>query len=916
MIHGQGGVGKTTIAQIAFNANFNDFEGSSFLEDIARVSKQDNNGLIRLQRKLILDISGYEVGEIYSASEGMAKIRDVIGPRRILLVLDDVEEMEHLGGLFDHPEWFCPGSKIIITTRNRQLQKIHLFQREFKVKELDEEESTKLFSLLVFDQTLPLKGYEEVSYKFVKYSGGLPLALNILGPLLRGEEDIEIWEDKLQTLEKYPNQRIHVVLKLSFDSLENEDERNLFLHIAIFFVGRGEKYAFKILKACGVYTKAGFQNLTNKCLVSVGRHKMLKMLKMHRLVQEMGREIVRQESVNEPGLRSRLWDHKETLHMLQKNKGTTSVKALKLAFPAPTSVTFKENHIQPVSSGIGLASILSPTPLRHVALNLESIQTDAFTKLENLNLLELSYVQLKGGYADFSKEIKWLHWRGCPLESIPEDLELYEMAVLDMQNSQLIKVWEDNKLLGALRILNLSHSLCLRSTPDLSNATGLEQIVLEGCVNLVKIHDSIGSLRNLYYLNLKGCKNLRRLPNTIDKLDSIKKVNFSGCCLLFTPPNLMESSIILAGNMNQKVSRLPIEILSSPFSLINLFPAIKELNLSNCGISRDDVFDSLSVLPSLEILDLSYNPIRRIRKDLGWLKILKLCNCEYLQSIPQLPGQVHLYAHDCVSKETVIYHELGQPYVKAIECPNLVAIENVLMLEPITKLDADKAKYMGYSKLESFQINTLLPGGGVDNGFFVGVYQCGIYSIFLDGDHLLEDWFTVTNLGSEILYTIPRFPDHPIRAFNVCCMFEYGSHPFEEYMAIPHLCIENLTTMCKWLYFPAVRPIYPRKFIGGILVTWLTHWSVMLHRNVRAGDELKVSFQPNQGVPIKCGINIVYEVDEEDTDIETSNPNPIMSDNCLTSVYRDIFRTVDLSEFERQDQPGTYILGDRRPMNL
>ncbi|CAM8979795.1 unnamed protein product [Rhodiola kirilowii] len=719
VIHGQGGIGKTTIAQIAFNANSNDFDGSSFLEDIARVLKQDN-GLIRLQKKLISDISGYKVGEIYSASEGMSKIRDVICPKRILLVLDDVEEMEHLGGLFDHPEWFCTGSKIIITTRNRQLRKIRLFQREFKVNELDEEESTKLFSLLVFDQALPLKGYEEVSYKFVKYSGGLPLALCILGPLLRGEEDIEIWEDKLQKLEKCPNQRIHVVLKLSIDSLEDEDDRNLFLHIAVFFVGRGEEYAFKILKACGVYTKAGFQNLANRCLVSVSGKKLM----MHQLIQELGREIVRQESVNEPGLRSRLWDHKETLHMLQKNKGTTSVKGLKLAFPAPKSVTFKENHIQPVSSGIGLASILSPTPSRHVTSNSESIQTDAFAKLENLNLLELSYVQLKGGYADFPKEIKWLQWRGCPLESIPEDLELYEIVVLDMQNSQLIKAWEDNKLLKELRILNLSHSCCLRSTPDFSNANKLEWIILEGCVNLVKIHDSIGSLRNLYYLNLKDCKNLRRLPNTIDKLDSIKEVNLSGCCILFTPPNFMESSIILAGNMNQKLSRLPIDILSSPFSSINLFPSIVKLNLSHCGISLDDVFDSLSGLSSLENLDLSNNPIRRIRKDLrtlARLRKLTLIGCQYLRSISQLPGRLRLFAPNCLSLERIEYQKnpfLEDAYVTAQNCPKLAAIENVIMIEPITKLDADKAKYMGYSKLESFQINTLLPGGGVDYGLF------------------------------------------------------------------------------------------------------------------------------------------------------------------------------------------------------
>ncbi|KAL9685589.1 hypothetical protein QQ045_023040 [Rhodiola kirilowii] len=906
VIHGQGGIGKTTIAQIAFNVNFNDFDGSSFLEDIARVSKQDN-GMIRLQRKLISDILGYKVGEIYSASEGMAKIRDVIGSKRILLVLDDVEEMEHLGGLFDHPEWFCPGSKIIITIRNRQLQKkIHLFQREFKVNKLNKKESTELFSLLVFNQALPLKGYEEVSYKFVEYSGGLPLALRILGHLLCGEEDIEIWEDNLQKLEKGCGvyTKIHVVLKLSFDSLEDEDDRNLFLHIAIFFIGRDEEYAFKILKACGVYTKAGFQNLVNRCLVSVSGKRLM----MHQLIQEMGREIVRQESVNEPGLRSRLWDHKETLYMLQKNKGTASVKGLKLAFPAPKSVTFKENHIQPVSSGIGLASILSPTPLRRVASNLESIQTDAFAKLENLNLLELSYVQLKGGYVDFPKEIKWLQWRGCPLKSIPEDLELYEMAVLDMQNSRLIKAWEDNKLLRALRILNLSHSLCLRSTPDLSNANGLEWIILEGCINLVKIHDSIGSLRNLYNLNLKGCKNLRRLPYTIDKLDSIKRVNLSGCCLLFIPPNLMESSIILAGNMNQKVSQLPVDILSSPFSSINLFPFIVKLNLNDCGISHDDVFDSLSGLSSLKKLYLDGNPIRSIRKDLRTLprlRILILGWCKHLRSISQLPGRVRLYVDNCPSLERIEYQKnpyAEDGYVRAFDCPKLVAVENVLMLEHITKLDADKAKYIGYSKLESFQSSTLLAGGGFDNGLSKGVYHCGIYSIFLDGDHLLEDWFTVTNLGSEILYTVPRLPDHPIRAFNVCCVFECGSEiECGSYIrSRGRLQIENLTTMSKWLHYPAVFPLHFRLH-KGTEITWLTHWSVMLHRDVRVGDELEVSFKWCVDVPIKCGINIVYEVDEEDTDIETSNPYPIMSDNCLASVYHDIFRIVDLSEFERQD---------------
>ena len=40
---------------------------------------------------------------------------------------------------------------------------------------------------------------------------------------------------------------------------------------------------------------------------------------MHQLVQEMGREIVRQESPKELGERSRLWNHKDSFNVLREN---------------------------------------------------------------------------------------------------------------------------------------------------------------------------------------------------------------------------------------------------------------------------------------------------------------------------------------------------------------------------------------------------------------------------------------------------------------------------------------------------------------------------------------------------------------------------------------------------------------------
>ncbi|XP_042969550.1 disease resistance protein RPP2B-like isoform X2 [Carya illinoinensis] len=54
---------------------------------------------------------------------------------------------------------------------------------------------------------------------------------------------------------------------------------------------------------------------------------------MHDLLQEIGPEIVCDESREEPGQRSRLWAWKDVLHVLNNNTGTEQVKGIVLDFP-------------------------------------------------------------------------------------------------------------------------------------------------------------------------------------------------------------------------------------------------------------------------------------------------------------------------------------------------------------------------------------------------------------------------------------------------------------------------------------------------------------------------------------------------------------------------------------------------------
>ncbi|GKA95060.1 disease resistance protein RML1A-like protein isoform X1, partial [Tanacetum coccineum] len=53
-------------------------------------------------------------------------------------------------------------------------------------------------------------------------------------------------------------------------------------------------------------------------------------LKMHSLIQDMGRELVRQESPHKPWRRSRLWDHDESFKVLKRKKGTEDILGLSL----------------------------------------------------------------------------------------------------------------------------------------------------------------------------------------------------------------------------------------------------------------------------------------------------------------------------------------------------------------------------------------------------------------------------------------------------------------------------------------------------------------------------------------------------------------------------------------------------------
>ena len=317
-ILGMGGTGKTTIAKAIYNKFYRHFEGKCFLGNVRETSKQ--NGLIHLQKQLLSKTLRTRKIEVSSVDSGIVMIQERFRHKRVLVIVDDVDRLDQLNAIARSRDWFGLGSRVIITTRDEQLLKNLQVDGVYRTKQMGDSESLELFSWHAFGNKYPAEGYMDISRSVVAYSGGLPLALEVLGSFLFGRS-MQEWNCALEKLKRIPHDKVQEKLRISFDALSDDTCKDTFLDICCFFIGMDKNYVVQILDGCGFFAEIGISVLIQRCLLMVDeRNKLM----MHDLLRDMGREIVRENYPKEPGKRNRLWLQEEVIDTLTQHKVRTS----------------------------------------------------------------------------------------------------------------------------------------------------------------------------------------------------------------------------------------------------------------------------------------------------------------------------------------------------------------------------------------------------------------------------------------------------------------------------------------------------------------------------------------------------------------------------------------------------------------
>nr|VDD51716.1 unnamed protein product [Brassica oleracea] len=425
------------------------------------------------------------------------------------------------------------------------------------------------------------------------------------------------WTEALPKLKTHIDRdgEIASILKFSYDALNDED-KHLFLHIACFFNGEQADIVEGCLAKCFLDVTQGLRVLAEKSLISMES----RAIQMAELLVQLGRKIVLKQSVSDLGKRQFLNGAVDIGEVLSDDKADCS---------SVIGIDLKEEE------------------------DISCTSERSFERLTNLQFLRISGNGINTQSLNYiSQKLRVLVWSEFQMPTFPSSFNPKFLVKLEMQFSDLEKLWDEIRPFNNLKWMDLSDSDSLEELPDLSTATNLQELDLKldlgDCSSLAEIPSSIGNAVNLKTFLIFNCSSLLEIPSTIATITNLKSLRLSGCSSLLELPFNIET----VTNPMCIDLRCCSSLMKLPSSIGNAI-YLQKLDLSHCS-SLVKLPSSIGNILSLEELKLSYCSslveLPSSMKNLGRLSNLKLEKClklEILLANINLESLGYLNLSDC-----------------------------------------------------------------------------------------------------------------------------------------------------------------------------------------------------------------------------------------------------------------------------
>jgi energy-coupling factor transporter ATP-binding protein EcfA2 len=322
---GMGGIGKTTLSKKFYHLFHNQYDKSSFLEDVK------SNNINDVIKQLLYDLCGKRLRKDEDVNkEDLDKIKQCMISKKVLVVVDDVytevEKLASLQFLIDKGAKIATSqSRVLVNCRNWQTLKSHVnVDGKVVMKPLEDKQAKELFMFHAFSNAnhVATKDFENICMKIIKACGGLPLSLKILGSFLCNTRELEMWEgalNKLKTGKSFTggndNEVLWSKLRISYDHLDNDD-KNMFLDIACFLGGLKISTICRVWSGNYLYPKFDLQNLQDRSLIQWVEGEILY---IHEQLRDMGQNI----AMEYPLMNRFIWKSNTSNFFLQKDEVVT-----------------------------------------------------------------------------------------------------------------------------------------------------------------------------------------------------------------------------------------------------------------------------------------------------------------------------------------------------------------------------------------------------------------------------------------------------------------------------------------------------------------------------------------------------------------------------------------------------------------